>query len=67
MEAACRFRVDTIYHLNEKMDVGLACEFLWAGNMSVDQGSAASLRGQVAGSYNDAWFSFALLNLNWKF
>ena len=35
--------------------------------MAVDQGSNASVRGQVAGSFNDSWFSFVALNLNWKF
>ena len=31
------------------------------------QGSATSTRGLVSGSYNDAWFSFATLNLTWVF
>ena len=67
MGQAWRFGAGAIYHLNEKMDLGGAYEFLWGGNMSVDQGSDASLRGRVAGSYNDTWFSFVSLNLNWKF
>jgi long-chain fatty acid transport protein len=67
MGQAWRFGLGAIYHLNEKIDLGGAYEFLWGGNMSVDQGSATSIRGRVAGSYNDAWFSFAALNLNWKF
>lgn len=67
MGQAWRFGVGALYHLNEKFDLGLAYEYLWSGNMSVVQGSPGSLRGQVAGSYNDAWFSFASLNVNWKF
>ncbi len=67
MGQSWRFGVGARYQLKETMTVGLAYEFLWAGNMSVDQGSDASLRGRVAGSFNDAWFSFASLNLNWKF
>jgi long-chain fatty acid transport protein len=62
-----RFGVGAIYQLNEKLNVGLAYEFAWGGDMSVDQGTDASLRGRVSGSYNDSWFSFASLNLNWKF
>ena len=62
-----RFGIGAIYQLSEKVDLGLAYEFAWFGDMSVDQGSDASLRGRVSGSYNDAWFSFAFLNLNWKF
>lgn len=67
MGQAWRFGVGAVYHLNEKIDLGGAYEFLWGGNMSVDQGSDASLRGRLAGSYNDSWFSFVSLNLNWKF
>jgi long-chain fatty acid transport protein len=67
MGQAWRFGVGAIYKASEKLDVGLAYEFLWAGNMSVDQGSELSARGLVSGSYNDAWFSFASLSLKWKF
>jgi long-chain fatty acid transport protein len=67
MGQAWRFGLGAIYHLNEKIDLGGAYEFLWGGDLSVDQGSVTSLRGRVAGSYNDSWFSFASLNLNWKF
>jgi len=35
--------------------------------MSVDQGSDQSIRGRVSGKYNDAWYTFANLNLTWKF
>jgi long-chain fatty acid transport protein len=67
MGQAWRFGVGAMYHASEKVDIGLAYEFLWAGNMAVDQGSDLSVRGRVAGSYNDAWFSFAALNLTWRF
>ena len=62
-----RFGLGALYQLNQKIVLGLAYEFSWAGNMFVDQGSETSLRGQVAGSYSDTWFSFVSLNLNWKF
>jgi hypothetical protein len=56
-----------IYAFSEKVNLGLDHEFLWGGSMSVSQGSDASIRGCVAGSYNDTWFSFAALSLGWKF
>jgi long-chain fatty acid transport protein len=67
MGQAWRFGVGAIYQLNEKLSFGVAYEFLWGGNMAVDQGNNISVRGRVAGAYNDAWFSFASLNVNWKF
>jgi long-chain fatty acid transport protein len=67
MGQAWRFGVGAIYQLSQKVNVGLAYEFLWAGNMPVDQGNDASVRGRVAGGFNDAWFSFASLSLGWKF
>jgi len=33
----------------------------------VDQGTDLSVRGRVAGSYENAWFSIASLNLSLKF
>jgi len=67
MGQAWRFGVGAIYQLTEKLNLGAAYEFLWGGNMSVDQGSNLSVRGRVSGSYNDTWFSFASLSVNWKF
>lgn len=55
------------YQVSESINVGAAYTFLWAGDMSVDQGTDVSLRGRVAGSYEDAWFNFINLNLTWKF
>lgn len=49
------------------MNVGAAYTFMWAGDMSVDQGDALSVRGRVAGSYENAWFSIASRNLTWHF
>jgi long-chain fatty acid transport protein len=67
MGQAWRFGLGATYKLSEKVNLGLAYEFLWAGDMPVDQGSDASLRGRVSGSYSDSWFSFASLSLAWKF
>ena len=50
-----------------KLNVGAACEFVWMGDMPVDQGSDANTRGRVSGSFSDAWISFFTLNLTYKF
>jgi long-chain fatty acid transport protein len=67
MGKAWRFGLGAQYQLSEKVNIGAAYTFLWAGDMPVDQGTDLSLRGRVSGSYNDAWFSFATINLTWKF
>lgn len=67
MGQAWRFGLGAQYQLSKSVNVGAACTFLWAGNMSVDQGEDISLRGRVSGSYEDAWFTFANLNLTYKF
>jgi len=67
MGQAWRFGLGAQYQLSRSVNVGAACTFMWAGNMSVDQGTDASLRGRVSGSYQDAWFTIANVNLTWKF
>jgi long-chain fatty acid transport protein len=67
MGQAWRFGVGAQYQISETVNVGAAYTFLWAGDMSVDQGTDASLRGRVAGTYQDAWFNFINVNLTWKF
>jgi long-chain fatty acid transport protein len=61
-----RFGVGAQYQLSESLNIGAAYTFLWAGDMSVDQGTPGSLRGRVAGAFDDAWFSIASLSLIWK-
>jgi long-chain fatty acid transport protein len=67
MGQAWRFGLGARYQVKEKLALGLAYEFLWAGDMPVDQGSDLSLRGRVAGSYENSWFSFVSANLSYKF
>lgn len=67
MGQAYRIGVGTRWQVSEVINVGLAYEFLWAGDMAVDQGTDISLRGRVAGAYDNAWFSFFTANLVWKF
>jgi long-chain fatty acid transport protein len=71
MGQAWRFGLGAQYQLSRSVNIGAACTFMWAGNMSVDQTSALPValggRGNVSGSYEDAWFTFANINLTWKF
>lgn len=67
MGEAWRIGLGASWQMSEKINVNAGYEFLWAGNMSVDQGTDLSLRGRVAGDFADSWFSFFTLNLTWKF
>jgi long-chain fatty acid transport protein len=64
---AWRFALGAQYQLSHAVNIGLAETFIWGGNLSVDQGTDASLRGRVAGSFNDTWYSITSLSLIWKF
>jgi len=55
------------YQVSRALNIGAACTFMWSGDMPVDQGEDSSLRGRVSGSYNDAWFTIANLNLTYRF
>lgn len=66
MGKAVRVGLGVQWQMNDRLSLGAAYEFLWGGDMSVDQGSDTSLRGRVSGSFDDSWFSFFTLNLNWK-
>jgi len=67
MGEAYRFGVGAEWQLNQAINLGASYEFLWAGDMAVDQGSEPSLRGRVAGSYENSWFSFMAIHMTWKF
>jgi len=71
MGQAWRFGLGAQYQLSPSVSIGAACTFLWAGDMSVNQTStlpvAAGGRGDVSGSFDNAWFTFANLNLTWRF
>jgi long-chain fatty acid transport protein len=67
MGEAWRIGLGASYQFNQKINFNAGYEFLWAGNMSVDQGTDASLRGRVAGDYANSFFSFFTVNMTWKF
>lgn len=62
---AYRIGIGAQYQASKKVNVGLAYEFLWAGDMPLTQNSA--YRGNVSGGFNGSWFSFFTLNASWKF
>lgn len=62
-----RFGLGAQYQVSQAINLGAAYTFMWAGDMSVDQGDDLSLRGRVSGSYDRAWFSIASVYLTWKF
>ena len=62
---AYRFGLGAFWKMSQTVDLGAAYEFLWTGDISVNQDSA--YRGTVSGSYNDVFFSFFSVNLNWRF
>ena len=64
---AYRFGLGAQWQVSKAVSLGAAYEFLWAGNMPVVQGDAAAYRGRVSGGFNDSWFSFLAVNVDWRF
>jgi len=61
-----KFALGAQYALNPNLTLGAAYEFVWMGDMSVDQERGA-LAGRVSGDYSDSSISFFALNLGWKY
>jgi len=66
MGEAWRFALGAQYAFNANLTVGAAYEFLWSGDMSVNQ-NRGPLAGRVAGDYSNTSFNFFALNLSWKY
>jgi long-chain fatty acid transport protein len=66
MGEAWRFATGAQYALTPDMTLGAAYEFIWGGDMSVDQ-YKGPLTGRVSGDYNSANFSVLALNIIWKY
>lgn len=62
---AYRYGLGAFYKVSQSVDLGAAYELVWGGDMPVTQTSA--YRGTVSGSFNNAYFMFLSLNLNWRF
>ena len=63
---AWRFALGTQYALTPNVALGASYEFLWAGDMSVNQ-YRGPLAGTVSGEFNSANFNFFAINISWKY
>ena len=63
--AALRFAAGIQHPVSESVELGLAYELLWAGNLPMDQ-NRGPLSGRLAGSYEGTFLNFFALNVNWK-
>jgi long-chain fatty acid transport protein len=66
MGESYRFGLGTFWKVSQSVDLGAAYELAWSGDMPVNQPPSA-YRGTISGSYNNAYFMFLGLNLNWHF
>jgi long-chain fatty acid transport protein len=62
---AYRFGLGSFCTISKSVDLGAAYEFVWTGDLPVTQDSV--YRGNVSGSYNNVYFMFFSVNLNWRF
>jgi long-chain fatty acid transport protein len=61
-----KFALGAQYAFNANLTLGAAYEFVWGGDMSVNQ-ERGPLAGRVAGDYSDTSYHFFALNLSWKY
>jgi long-chain fatty acid transport protein len=63
---AWRFGTGAQYKVKKNMDVSLAYEFVWTGDMELDV-NRGPLAGRVSGDYTNTSSQFINLALNWRF
>ena len=61
-----RFGTGVNYKWRNNIDLSLAYELVWAGDLPMDV-ERGPLAGRVSGDYNDAHMHFINLALNWRF
>jgi long-chain fatty acid transport protein len=61
-----RFGLGAQHALTPRLSIGGAYEFVWIGDMSVDQ-ERGPLAGRVAGEYKSSNMSVFALNVIWKY
>jgi long-chain fatty acid transport protein len=61
-----RFGAGGQYKWKKNIDVGLAYEFIWGGDLSLDV-NRGPLAGRVSGEYTNVAMHFINLALNWRF
>jgi long-chain fatty acid transport protein len=64
--AAWKFGTGARYRIKENLDLGMAYEFAWGGDMPVKDVIRPD-GGRVSGQYENAYFHFINLELTWKF
>lgn len=67
MGESWRFAVGAQYAFNPNLILGGAYEFMWMGDMSVNQERGASGDRKLDGEFDDAYFHVIALNLTWRF
>jgi long-chain fatty acid transport protein len=66
MGEAYRVGLGTEWQMKKSLKLNLAYEFMWCGDMSVNQ-QGGPARGDMVGAYENAWFSFLTVNATWRF
>jgi len=61
-----RFGLGSKYMWTERLDLSIAYEFLWGGNLPMDV-ERGPLAGRVSGDYTDTYMNFINVALNWRF
>lgn len=67
MGEAYRAGLGAFWKVSNSVDLGAAYELAWSGDLPVTLGQPGDYRGAVSGSFNNVFFSFFSLNLNWRF
>jgi long-chain fatty acid transport protein len=65
MGATYRYGLGAFWKVSDSVDLGAAYELAWSGDLPVTQ--STPYRGTVSGSFDNAFFSFFSVNLNWRF
>jgi long-chain fatty acid transport protein len=61
-----RFGAGAQYKVKKNVDVSLAYEFVWSGDLEMDV-NRGPLAGRVSGEYTNTSMNFINLALNWRF
>jgi long-chain fatty acid transport protein len=62
-----RFGIGSLWQVKPAIRVGIAYEYAFSPDLSLDQGNSGSLRGRVSGEYSTPSMHFLALNLGWQF
>jgi hypothetical protein len=55
-----------LWKYSRSLDLNAAWELAWSGDLSVNQ-TPSAYRGTISGTYNNVYFMFFGLGLNWHF